>query len=143
MKEFYVPYIKKESDIQRIENVSNIFKEQLLPDIMQEVNTFKSDANLFEKKNQRAGFLKQVYYLSKRTAINLIRNPLHSRVRIFQTIIMSIIIIICYYKVNGEKFGRQKIQDLMGGMYFISVNNMMGGLFSVLLTFQQEREVFL
>lgn len=83
MKEFYVPYIKTERDIQWIENVSNIFKEQLLPDIMQDVNTFRSDANLFENKYQRAGFLKQVYYLSKWTAINLVRNPLHSKVRIF------------------------------------------------------------
>jgi len=31
----------------------------------------------------------------------------------------------------------------MGAMYFITMNNMMGGLFSTLLTFQAEREVFL
>ena len=75
-----------------------------------------------------------------RTGKNLIRDPQASRVRVIQAIIMSILIILVFWDMGTDTEG---VNGKAGYLFFISINQVMTALFSVLLTFLSERPVFL
>lgn len=76
----------------------------------------------------------------KRTAKNLIRDPIATRVRVIQTVVMAILMILVYWDLN---YGRRDVYGKVGFAFFAGTNQLMTVLMSVCLLFITERPVFL
>lgn len=75
-----------------------------------------------------------------RTAKNLVRNPMSTRIRIIQTVVIIVLIVLVFYDLGEDTEG---INGKAGFAFFIGINQVMTSLFSVLLLFLVERPVFL
>mmetsp|Transcript_2454 Transcript_2454/g.3750 ORF Transcript_2454/g.3750 Transcript_2454/m.3750 type:complete len:507 (-) Transcript_2454:27-1547(-) len=78
--------------------------------------------------------------LAKRNALNQWRLPHQTTIKFGSAIIISLITIILYQGLEGNKEG---VQNRMGALFFLSMNTGFGGLNNVSLIFPSERPVFL
>lgn len=46
MKHFYVPYLKKEEDIKRIENLNDNYQSKILPSLKMDMNGFPTQIDI-------------------------------------------------------------------------------------------------
>ena len=77
----------------------------------------------------------------KRDALGFIRNPNEVQARIFRQIIVGLIALPVFWKLNGDS--RQETFGLAGALYFCATNQVMMNLNSAVLAFQIERPIFL
>jgi hypothetical protein len=68
------------------------------------------------------------------------RNPIMTKVKFGQTMVMVILIDILYYDIGT---GDSSVQNRNGLLFFICINQLMLGVQSVVLTFPMERALFL
>ena len=143
LKEFYVPFNRKQADDDKLEAVVKGYNDQIRPKMMDEDQALQLKGvtkESLEEQSHHVAFCKELILLLARTGKNLIRNPQASRVRIMQTIIICILIILVYWDMGTDEDG---INGKAGYSFFLSINQVMTALFSVLLTFLSERPVFL
>lgn len=93
------------------------------------------------KKSTRPNVCVQLRTLLWRNRTALKRDPLHSRVRIGQTAFMAILVLILFHDLYGNS--RVVQMGLAGAMFFVSIATTMSTLMTTLLTFQNERPIFL
>jgi len=143
LKEFYVPYKKTEDDLIKLDKLVKGYQERQAGEVDKqdkaithdEVNSDSLDAHFHSTP-----FCRELGLLLKRTLKNLYRDPQSTRVRIIQTIVMVVLIDLVFWNMGDDQEG---IQGKAGFAFFISINQIMMSLFSVLLLFLVERPVFL
>jgi ABC-type multidrug transport system permease subunit len=69
------------------------------------------------------------------------RNPQASKARIGQTIIIGLLALSVFYKINGPRFEQR--MNMAGSVFFITVNSLMTAFMGTIGLFQNERPVFL
>ena len=84
LKKFYVPFNPDSIARNNIDKVVNLYNDILKPKIKKEIEAsdFDKSAYDFNAKYKGAGFCKQLLHITKRTIVNLIRNPLFARARV-------------------------------------------------------------
>lgn len=92
------------------------------------------------ENSKSAPLWREMCLLIQRTAKNLVRNPMSTRIRVIQTIVMIVLCILVFYDMGEDDEG---VAGKGGFAFFISINQVMTSLFSVLLLFLIERPVFL
>jgi len=85
---------------------------------------------------ERPPFYVQFWELAKRNWIATVRNPITFRARVGQYSFMALLTGCVYYKLAFNPTGAQ---DREGVLFFITVNQIMASLNSILLTFPLER----
>lgn len=97
-----------------------------------------------DKAEDRVGYaqpvLKQSYYLLQRFVKDTVRQPLKMRASIGQSIILGVILGLIYLQVDDDQEG---MQNRMGSLYFILVNQGMSAATSVINTYAEEKPIFL
>lgn len=96
--------------------------------------------NIPEKNLHGSGFCKGFAALSKRSLLNLKRNPLTLRLRIVMVLIFSFIACSIFWNMQYDQKG---LQNRAGFIFFFTVNNFMTIIFGTVLSFPLERGVFL
>lgn len=81
--------------------------------------------------------------LIKRDFLNVIRNPMLIKLRIIQTIFISLFTAGVYYRFTGEYIDNTNWKAVTGFYFFISIGLLMSSLTPVELVFPTERNVFL
>lgn len=87
-----------------------------------------------------ASIIKEIKELFLRTLKNLIRNPNPLKLRMMQILVMALIINLVFWDLG---YSESALRGKLGFMAFISFNQMMPSMFSVLLLFILERPIFL
>lgn len=96
--------------------------------------------NIPEKNLNGSGFCQGFLALSKRSLLNLKRNPLTLRLRIVMVLIFSFIACSIFWNMQYDQKG---LQNRAGFIFFFTVNNFMTIIFGTVLSFPLERGVFL
>lgn len=79
--------------------------------------------------------------LIRRETLHQLRDPKEFRVRILRQVIIGLLIIAVFWKLNGNS--REEIYGMAGALFFIATNQVMMNLQSAVLEFQLERPIFL
>ncbi|NXA34506.1 ABCG2 protein, partial [Eudromia elegans] len=84
------------------------------------------------------GFLTQLYWVSKRSLKNLIRNPQASVAQIAVTIILALVVGAIFF---GAKLDRSGIQNRVGSLFFVTTNQCFSSVSAVEL-FIRDKKLF-
>ncbi len=93
-----------------------------------------------EKNLYGSGFCQGFLALSKRSLLNMKRNPLTLKLRIVMVLIFSFIACSIFWNMQYDQKG---LQNRAGFIFFFTVNNFMTIIFGTVLSFPLERGVFL
>jgi ATP-binding cassette, subfamily G (WHITE), member 2 len=85
------------------------------------------------------GFLTQLRYVSKRTILNLVRNPQTSMLQLVIVLFFALIVGVIYLQLDDNV--DSAIQNRVGAFFFIIMNQVFGNLSAVEL-FIKERSIF-
>ena len=143
LKEFYVPFKKTITDEEKLQKLVSSYNDKMKDGITKENDEIKYhevNESSIKKSVGSVSLLKELWLLTVRSVKNLKRNPQASRVRLMQTLIMAILVILVFWNMGTDTDG---INGKSGYAFFVSINQVMTALFSVLLTFLMERPVFL
>ena len=143
LKQFYMPHKRTEEDEQKLSNLIDGYNQHLLQTVADQNEQIKLD-ELDDVKIQKSfatvSYCSEQLTLINRTVKNLYRDPQSSQVRIMQLFIMSILMILTFWDLPTDELGQM---DRAGFLFFLCVDQVMTGIYSVILTFLIEREVFL
>jgi len=89
---------------------------------------------------ENSGFWTAFGILTYRSYLNVIRNPMLLRMRLFMVILFSFITCSIF---SFLQYGAIGAQNRLGFFFFFSINNFMQNIFSTITTFPLERSVFL
>ncbi|NWW60298.1 ABCG2 protein, partial [Ifrita kowaldi] len=84
------------------------------------------------------GFLTQLYWVSKRSLKNLIRNPQASIAQIAVTIILALVVGAIFF---GVKLDRSGIQNRVGSLFFVTTNQCFSSVSAIEL-FIRDKKLF-
>ncbi|NXS41066.1 ABCG2 protein, partial [Balaeniceps rex] len=84
------------------------------------------------------GFLTQLYWVSKRSLKNLIRNPQASIAQIAVTIILALVVGAIFF---GVKLNRSGIQNRVGSLFFVTTNQCFSSVSAIEL-FIRDKKLF-
>lgn len=93
-----------------------------------------------EQPDYATSFLTQLYYLSQRTVLNIVRNPVASIMQVVVMIMFGFIVGLLYYQLENEY--RSGVQNRVGAFFFIIMNMVFGNLSAVEM-FIKERVFFI
>ncbi|NXE57837.1 ABCG2 protein, partial [Casuarius casuarius] len=84
------------------------------------------------------GFLTQLYWVSKRSLKNLIRNPQASVAQIAVTVILALVVGAIFF---GAKLDRSGIQNRVGSLFFVTTNQCFSSVSAIEL-FIRDKKLF-
>ncbi|NWV41125.1 ABCG2 protein, partial [Grantiella picta] len=84
------------------------------------------------------GFLTQLYWVSKRSLKNLIRNPQASIAQIAVTVILALVVGAIFF---GVKLDRSGIQNRVGSLFFVTTNQCFSSVSAIEL-FIRDKKLF-
>lgn len=90
----------------------------------------------------KTSFATQFFYLIKRSWRNVLRNKMVAQVKIFQSIFIGLLVGIIYFDLNSKPYQAQ-LQDRIGSLFFLVLNQFMGSSMGVLHAFSHERPIVL
>ena len=104
---------------------------KMYPAIKEEEEAFECDK--FESRiYEGSGFCRQLRYLIVRSGIHLWRNPQLLKARTLQTFIIAFFCLSIYWKLTNDMQG---VNNKVGAIFFVVINQMMDAIFTVLLNF--------
>ncbi|KAI9159194.1 hypothetical protein H9P43_008531 [Blastocladiella emersonii ATCC 22665] len=86
-------------------------------------------------------FTEQFAVLLGRAGKNAFRNKLIIKAKLGQSLFMAVLLGLLYLNIPGRKAATQ-IQDRSGVLFFLAVNQVMGGAMGILSVFSAEKQVF-
>ena len=124
-------------------NLINLYQNSQLNEVKELIGSNTCDTLNFNDLKLLRGshFLKSFKYLLYRCAINLMRNVFYTYVRIIVYIYLSILIIMVYY--NQTEITLKGIKNKTGAIFFTLISTFVTSMQFVILTFPEERELFL
>ena len=97
-------------------------------------------ANTIQINVRQASLPRQVQLLFGRSMRNMIRSPIAFYARAFQTVIFILLLGLLYLNIGEDQEG---VQDRVGLLFFVIVNQAMVALMNGVIVFPPERAVFL
>jgi hypothetical protein len=143
LREFYVPFKRTEEDEQKLRKVIDGYQNKLKSINAEQNETSKLNAvdkEMIAEQNEHAGFVASLATIMKRTGKNLFRDPMATRVRIIQTVVMTVLMILVYWDLN---YGSRDVYGKVGFAFFVGTNQLMTVTMSICLMFIGERPIFL
>jgi ABC-type multidrug transport system ATPase subunit len=119
------------------------YKNKLEAGVVKEIDdklNSQVSGNLAEKNLENSGFWQATKLLFYRSYLNLVRNPLMLRIRVFMVILFSFITCSIFSFLQDGAIGAG---NRTGFFFFFCINNFMQNIFSTITTFPPERAVFL
>ena len=99
------------------------------------------NGNLKSKSQDCAPFCKATYLLSYRSWLNLVREPAFLVLKTALTLIFSFLIASVFWQLKPDTY--DGIYGRVGFFFFFSINSFMSQIFTTILTFPVERELFI
>jgi ABC-type multidrug transport system ATPase subunit/ABC-type multidrug transport system permease subunit len=119
------------------------FKDSHLPKIQQEIEISKNAESTIQTKVEQTSFLTQFKILSKRAFLGFVRQPFTFKIRLFQTVFISIIVIMLFWRMDDpDPKNYATIQARLACLFFITVNLFFMYVQTVITVFPVERELF-
>ena len=143
LREFSVPKIQDSAYIQKTRSLSEKYNSILLPQVSSDnisINLDELNEKEILKNFSSVSFFTELWLLMKRTALDIYRNPMYMRMRIGQTVFTSLLNLCLFYKLG---FDLQGVNDKVGLLFFVCVDQFMITVMTVLMVFLNERDVFL
>eukprot|EP00753_Platysulcus_tardus_P001396 PLAT11325.2.p1 GENE.PLAT11325.2~~PLAT11325.2.p1 ORF type:complete len:695 (-),score=412.60 PLAT11325.2:85-2169(-) len=134
---------REETDAERISRFAAAHNEKVLMDMSSLDESTEEDRKALAAtsgKGRTVGFCTEVSLLAGRSLLNFRREPLLTKVRLGQTIFMSLICGLLYLQIADDQ---KSIQDRSGSLFFIVTSQMMNAVASVIMSFPAERQLFL
>lgn len=89
------------------------------------------------------GFFGPIYPLVQRNILNIVRNPMLLRSKVFQGIFISLFIGGLFFGIGKTDYTNRHLwTSITGFLFFMTISSLMSTLSPVTLTFPVEREVF-
>ncbi|EAR86589.1 ABC-type transport system protein (macronuclear) [Tetrahymena thermophila SB210] len=120
------------------------FDQDLYPLIDEEIKLHNTD--LIVHKSAQAQYFSQLKHLTVRSFLNLKRNPLLSRSRFIQAIVLGLFTGIVYSSLPDPEThadDQRAVNDYNGALFFLAMVMHMNSMLPVVLTIPSERPVFL
>ena len=134
MKIMHIEDPPNSEELQKRELFFNTYEEKMRNQVKNEANALvlpPIDKSLLEQK-RATPCCRELSLLLGRSAKNLIRNPIMTKVRVGQIIILGIIMILLYWQRTD--FTYTDVMDKNGAMFFCCLNQLMLALMSLVLT---------
>ncbi|CAD8049574.1 unnamed protein product [Paramecium sonneborni] len=135
-EDFDEAQIKQEFE-QRLEGFINNYKNSNM------IKDLETNETALIKENDlgfHIGFIQQFVLIYQRSFLNEIRNPMDVKLKIFQSIVNAIMLMLVYSDLGKYNEG---LQNRFGALFFICTANAFGGIQGALHTFSMERPLFL
>lgn len=131
--------MKKKQD-ETIENILDEYKKvrqeyEVAPPLKSDV-----DYDLSRLTSYQSSWFVQFAVLFTRSTVNIMRDGMLTFARLFQSLSMALIVGLIYLRTQ---YYQSNVQDRIGVLFFILINQAMGSLFSAVSTFPAELAVFL
>lgn len=140
-------FIAKENDSvvyqETLELLTSEYYKCLMPKVQADsaaVHNLDLTGSIISQSYRTSDCMTQWLYLCRRTFLNQVRNPLFWRARIFSTIFMALLVLSVFWDLGYDSKG---IQGKIGLFFFFCTNMVFSPMFGVLMTFLNERAVFL
>ena len=91
------------------------------------------------KAGGRLGFLGEVFVVFLRACSNFVREKMLFQARIAQTIFFAILCGLLFFNLTSNQQG---VQDRLGLLFFVSINQLMLPMLGSVLTFPMEKDIF-
>mmetsp|Transcript_8049 Transcript_8049/g.7127 ORF Transcript_8049/g.7127 Transcript_8049/m.7127 type:complete len:428 (+) Transcript_8049:232-1515(+) len=144
LRKFFVPYKKTLKDKQNINVLIEGYEENILQRIIEQdkfSSTFEEiTSQKLNEANSQISSTHELCILLDRTIKNMIRNPLFIKIRLLQTLVIGILGVLVFWKLDN---GPKGIQGKISIAFSMSTNQTIAGIFSVVLMFITERPIFL
>ncbi|CAD8043540.1 unnamed protein product [Paramecium primaurelia] len=128
--------IKEEFEERLQQFINNYYSSNMIRELQTNENSvIKENDSEFH-----IGFIQQFVLIYKRSFFNEIRNPNYVKLKIFQSIINAIILMLVYSDLGKYNEG---LQNRFGVLFLICTFNVFGGIQGALYTFSIERSLFL
>lgn len=115
--------------------------EEIKKEIDSYLNTNKEGVSLIKTSESEGTFSNNTAVLTKRSTLNVIRNPGLLKMRIGYTLIMAFFSASVFWRLDGTSY--EGVYGRVGFFFFISINLFMTQVMGTLLTFPVERAVFI
>jgi ABC-type multidrug transport system permease subunit len=142
--EFFIEEIHEESN-EKVDSLPLFIESynlNLLPEIDKEIND--SNSKEIVLRESTVSITTTFGELLRRDVINIFRNPMIFKSRVFQSIFLAVYIGGLYFNAGKQDYTDTIAwQTIVGYFFFQAIGNMMASLTPVSLIFPQEREVFL
>ena len=128
---------------EKLQTLVNSYDTQIKTKVQTENENIKLKAiteSIIESNFRSVNWLVEWRYLTKRTFLNQIRSPLFMRARIFSTLFMAALVLCLFWKL---KYDEEGIRGKIGLFFFFCINQVFSAMFGVLLSFLNERDLFL
>jgi ATP-binding cassette, subfamily G (WHITE), eye pigment precursor transporter len=128
----------KEEDTKRIETILSAYEkvEVEIPPLENELRMKK----LKKVSSYSTNWFNELFVLFLRAMLNNLRDRMLTFARLFQVLTMGLVVGFLYLQVSNNQ---KSIQDKIGAMYFIMLNQTMGSLFNAVSVFGKEKGVYL
>lgn len=140
MKVLTVNYPKQAEDEAKIKYLLDHYDSKLAAQVLSNPKAISlPEPNVQIAESEKASLYEQFKLLMWRNKMGLKRNPGHGRIKVSQTLFMALLCLALFH----DQYDYSEARSLIGGLFFVSVNQTMMNMMGTLLTFQQERPVFL
>eukprot|EP01080_Neovahlkampfia_damariscottae_P006471 gene6471-10477_t len=128
----------KEKDSERIEHILGAYESVKveIPPLENEMTMKKK----FKFSSYSTNWFNELFVLFLRAMINNLRDKMLTVARLFQVVSMGLVVGLLYLQIDTNQ---KSIQDRVGAIYFMMLNQTMGSLFGAVSIFQKEKEVYL
>jgi ABC-type multidrug transport system ATPase subunit len=101
----------------------------------------KLDSDLSRFSTYKSSWLAQFFVILSRSFLNIMRDKVLTFSRLFQTIVMALIVGLIFFRLGWEQ---KNVSDRSGVLFFIMLNSSMGSMFASMSVFlSAEKPVFL
>ncbi|CAI2387656.1 unnamed protein product [Moneuplotes crassus] len=143
LKEFFIPFNKTKKDEQKLETLLDGYQSHIAGKILGEdkaIENFEVTDQYLKEAHPHAGMVTEFMVLTRRTGLNLIRNPNSTTMRALMIIVTSILMSLVFWDLSDSN---NEVQNKTGFCFFLGVNMIMSTLQSIIVIFIMERPVFL
>jgi len=143
LEEFFIPYRKEQKDVEKLDKLVDGYAQKIDENIRKQNEMIIHEEitkEILNENRAKASLFVEFGYLLNRTFKNIHRNPTSTRVRIYQTLCIIILIILVFWDLGTSD---ADIQNKAGFCFFLGISQIFNPMQSVLLLFITERPVFL
>lgn len=116
-------------------NESDLYKKNQI----QEIKQIPIPKEKVKHHGYVQGSLTQIKYLLKRNFSDILREPLKTRAHVGQVLFLGIILGLIFYNVGNTQ---REIQNRLGALFFVLVNQSFESVLAIVNTFPAEKSVF-
>jgi len=143
LKEFSTPRKLDSSYVEKVNTISKAYESHLMHIIEQEDSISdhpQISKSLLKSRFREVSWCREFELVVKRTFMDMHRNPMYMGARICQTIMTGLLALALFWNLD---YGPAGVENKIRMLYFICIDQTMMTMFSVLMVFLNERDVFI